>query len=100
MTGTAHLLTTLEAYGYVRQEGDRYINTPMTTRWMLPGTAGSIAAGFEYWGVLLSQMWGDLEGTICRGEPGINLYDWVEEQPEASRAFQEWMVGTARLIWG
>jgi SAM-dependent methyltransferase len=93
---TGMLLEALEALGYVRRDGATagYANTPMTAKWMVGGKA-NFGAGFEFWGVNLFQLMDDLEGTIRTGRQGLNLYEWIEDQPEASRAFQDWMVAIA-----
>lgn len=36
-----------------------------------------------------------LEDSLRTGQPPLNLYSWIENQPEASRAFQEWMIAIA-----
>jgi hypothetical protein len=97
---TASLLEALESLSYVRREGSgaapAYANTAMTARWLV-GQSGqpSFAAGFEIWGVNLFELMDTLEDTVRTGRPGLNLYEWIEDQPEASRAFQDWMVAIA-----
>jgi SAM-dependent methyltransferase len=93
---TGMLLEALEALGYVRRAGAEggYANTPMTAKWMVGGKA-NFGAGFEFWGINLFKLMDDLEGTIRTGRQGLNLYEWIEDQPEASRAFQDWMVAIA-----
>jgi len=90
---TAMVLEALESVGYVRRQGETYANTPMTSRWMVgPGNFG---AGFKFWGHNLLELMDNLEETIRAGHAGLNLYDWIEDQPEAARDFQEWMVAIA-----
>lgn len=97
---TAQLLMALEALGYVRAEGpEAYANTAMTTKWMV-GERPNFGAGFEFWAYNLFELMDDLEGTVRTGRPGLNLYEWIEDQPEASRAFQDWMVAIAGFASG
>lgn len=88
------LLNALEALGYVRASDGRYVNSPMTTKWMV-GDGPTFAAGFEFWGNNLLRLMDGLESTLRTGKPGLNLYEWIEHQPEASQAFQDWMVAIA-----
>jgi SAM-dependent methyltransferase len=91
---TGLLLDALAALGYVRRQGEVFANTPMTARWLTGGSA-NFGAGFEFWGNNLYQLMGSLEDTVRTGRPGLNLYEWIENKPEASRAFQDWMVAIA-----
>ncbi len=95
--GTAMLLDTLEALGYVRKQSGRYANTAMTTKWLTSNSPSSFAAFFRYWGALLSDRWDDLEDSIRNGKPAVNLYEWIEHQPDVSRDFQIGMIGIARF---
>lgn len=96
--GTAVLLDTLEPLGYVTRQGERYANSPMSEKWLVRQSPHSIASGYDYWGSLLSQFWGNLETSIRSGQPPVNLYEWVENQPQVSADFQAWMVAAAQLI--
>src|SRR5262245_42300285 len=96
--GTTVLLDTLASLGYVVQQEEGYANSPMSEKWLVRASPHSVAAGYDYWGRLLSQFWDNLELSIQSGRPPVNLYDWVEEQPEVSADFQAWMVAAARLI--
>ncbi len=96
--GVVALLDALGSLGYVSGRDGLYSNTSMTNRWLVRESPESVAAGFDYWGTILRELWGDLEGSIRDGAPRTNLYGWVEAHPEASRDFQEWMVATSRLL--
>lgn len=96
--GILLLLGSLEAFGYVQSQNGIFRNTAMTKKWLLERSAANISAGFEYWGTILTELWSDLETTICNGRPEINLYQWIEHEPHTSTAFQTWMVGLAQLI--
>ena len=95
---TGALLAVLESLGYVRAAGagSVYANTPMTAKWLTaPEGQAHFGAGFEFWGYNLFELMDSLEDTVRTGRPGLNLYEWIEDQPEASRAFQQWMVALA-----
>jgi SAM-dependent methyltransferase len=90
---TRMLLDALESVGYVRRQGAAYANTPMTAKWMVGRQ--NFGAGFRFWGHNLFELMDDLEGTIRTGRADLNLYEWIEDQPEASHDFQDWMVAIA-----
>ena len=92
--GAALLLSALEALGYVRQQDGAFANTAMTTKWMLRRSA-NFGPGFEFWANNLFALMGNLEDSLRTGQPPLNLYTWIEGQPETSRAFQEWMIAIA-----
>jgi len=96
--GITMLLDTLAALGYVTHKGDQYANTAMSAKWLVRNSPSSIAAGFDYWAALLTERWGDLEQTLRRGQPSVNLYEWIEHQPAVSNDFQAWMIAAARLV--
>lgn len=92
--GTVLLLNALESLGYVRRQEATYANTPMTAKWLLR-RSGNFGPGFEFWGTNLFKLWDSLEDSLRSGRPALNLYNWIEDQPEVSRAFQEWMIALA-----
>ena len=92
--GAALLLFALESLGYVRQQDGAYANTAMTAKWMLRRSA-NFGPGFEFWANNLYELMDNLEDSLRTGQPPLNLYTWIENQPDASRAFQEWMIAIA-----
>jgi SAM-dependent methyltransferase len=92
--GTALLLNTIESLGYVQRKADGYANTPMTTKWMLR-RSGNFGPGFEFWGTALFKLWDGLEDSLRAGQSTLNLYQWIEDRPGVSGAFQEWMIALA-----
>jgi hypothetical protein len=95
--GTARLLDFLTPLGYLRRDGDRYANTPMTTRWLVKSAPASFAPGMLFWAASLEQLWDGLEESIRAGEPPISMYEWIETRPGVSQIFQEWMVSLAKV---
>ena len=97
--GVTVLLNALESFGYVSSFRDgRYANTAMTSKWLVCSSPHSVAAGYDHWGTILRELFDDLEGSVRSGQPLTNLYEWVETRPDASQAFQEWMVAASRLL--
>lgn len=94
--GAAILLDTLRVLRYVDRRGTRYANSAWSAKWLVRDATLSVAAGVEYWGILFERFWHRLPDAIRTGRHA-DLYTWIEDQPEASRAFQEWMVAAARI---
>jgi SAM-dependent methyltransferase len=66
----------------------------MTSKWLLR-RSGNFGPRFEFWAANLFKLWDSLEDSLRSGQPTLNLYQWLEDQPEVSRAFQEWMIALA-----
>lgn len=98
--GTSILLDTLAALGYVRKRDDAYANTAMTRKWLLDSGAINFTPFYLYWGVLMEEFMPRLEESIRSGKPPVNHYEWLEDQPDASRYFQEGQIAIARYVAG
>jgi SAM-dependent methyltransferase len=98
--GVQRLLDALVPLGYVRRQGDRYTNTPMTIKWLLRSSPTSFAPYFRYWGAIIPKLMDDLEDSIKQGRAPRNLYEWIEHEPEVSRDFQEAMIALANFALG
>lgn len=98
--GMVILLKTLEPLRYVTQRNGRYALTPMTRKWMIAASPTNLAPYVRYWGAILPTLWESLETTVRSGQPPLNLYQWIEHQPEVSRDFQEAMISLANLAKG
>jgi hypothetical protein len=98
--GTAMLLETLVGLRYLKRDGDRYRNTTMTRKWLLKSAEVNLAPYLMFWGALMESRWGDFEETLRSGQPAVNLYEWIEDEPEVSRYFQEGMIALARFTGG
>lgn len=92
------LLHTLQALGYVRQSGGAFRNTAMTQKWLLEGGAINFASYYLFWGAIMEQFMPRLEESLRSGRPPVHLYEWIEDQPEVSRYFQEGMIALARYV--
>ena len=98
--GTRILLDTLVTLGYVQQQNGRYGNTAMTRKWLTNDGDINFSSYYRFWGAVLEELWPRLEESFQTGQPPINLYEWIEDQPEVSRHFQEGMIAIAKYIGG
>jgi SAM-dependent methyltransferase len=94
------LLQTLEGLGYVKRVGASYANTAATRKWLLANSPTSMAAGLEFWGMVLTTLWQDFEGTIRHGRPAVDFYGWLEAHPATLAAFQQWLRASAHQTAG
>lgn len=105
-TASVILLDTLESFGYIRREQDLYHLTAMAKRWMVTPVDQEDSEAFDFtlvkrfWALLLFQLWDDLEGTVRRGHPNLDLYHWLDQRPEAQRTFQAMLGQLAKLNGG
>lgn len=95
--GIRMLLDLLESFGYVRRQGEAVALTPMTRRWLTSGADTNLSAYVRYWGATLDQLWGALDESLRTGQPATHLYQWIEDEPDISRDFQEGMVTLAGI---
>lgn len=96
-SGLEMLLKTLEALRYVTQRHGQYALTRMTRKWMISASPTNLAPYVRYWGAILPTLWDSLETSVRTGQTPVNLYEWIEAQPEVSRDFQEAMISLAQL---
>ena len=99
--GATILLDVLEGLGYVRRKQkngkELFANTRMTSEWMISTAKVNFAEGFKFFKVIASQFLPDLGVSIQQGDPPRHLYDWLADQPEASKIFQDWLATAAKL---
>lgn len=96
--GARLLLAALAALGYVTQRSDAYTNSAMTSKWFTQAGVLNMTPFYQYWGVLIEHFLPKLTESIRAGAPPVNLYEWIEDQPEASRYFQEGMIAITRFV--
>jgi SAM-dependent methyltransferase len=96
--GMQRLIDALVPLGYVKRQGDRYANTAMTSKWLLRSSPMNFAPYFRYWGAIIPKLMDDLEDSIVQGRSPRNLYEWLEDEPEVSRDFQEAMISLANFV--
>ena len=94
--GIQLLLNALEAIGYVKQQGGRYSNTPMTVKWMVRSSPHYIADAFPYTNGLLER-WGYLDEAIRRGETPTLTWEWLDQHPDGWDNYNAAMMATARM---
>lgn len=97
--GTHALLEALVALGYARRGGARYDVTPLTRKWLLRDSPDSMAAGLEFWSMLLLDLWSSLDASVKEGAPPFDLYNgWLDERAGGWEAFQDFMITGARAM--
>ncbi|GAB4579805.1 MAG: methyltransferase [Anaerolineales bacterium] len=96
--GVNLLLETLATLGYTTLQGEAYANTPMTAKWLTSDAEADFSPYFTFWETVIPALWGRLDESLRTGHAPVNLYEWIENQPETSAAFQRAMIAIARLI--
>ncbi len=96
--GASMLLPVLESLDYVTVRDGRYHLSAVTRKWLMDGGAINFAAGFAFWSAVIPRLWHNLEESLRSGSPPVNLYAWIENEPEVSQHFQAWMVALATYV--
>jgi hypothetical protein len=95
--GTTLLLEALEALGYVKKKDGLYVNTPMTTRWLLRNSPTSLAGGIPFFESMVFERWGRLDESIRLGKPAVRGSEWLGQSQDRWRIYQEGMMAIARM---
>lgn len=95
--GTTLLLEALEALGYVKKKNERYVNTPMTVKWLLHDSPTSLVCGIPFLESMVFDRWGHLSESVRRGKPVVPGYEWLDQHPGSWRVYQEGMIAVARM---
>lgn len=95
--GITLLLEALETLGYVKKKDGRYVNTPMTVKWLLRNSPTSLADGIPFFESMVFERWGYLDESIRQGKPAIYGYEWLDQHPGSWRIYQEGMIAIARM---
>lgn len=95
--GTILLLEALDALGYVKNKNERYVNTPMTVKWLLRESPATLVGGIPFFESMVFDRWGCLAESIRRGKPVVPGYDWLDQHSGAWRTYQEGMIAVARM---
>lgn len=96
--GVKLLLETLETLGYTKLQGEAFANSPMTVKWLTSDSEANFSPYFTFWETVVPALWGRLDESLRTGHAPVNLYEWIESQPETSAAFQRAMIAIAHLI--
>jgi hypothetical protein len=95
---TQILLDTLVSLKYLSQKDGCYSLTTMSRKWLIDEGTINFSAYFQFWGAMMEHFMPHLAMSIRSGQPPVDVYQWLEEQPEVSRYFQEGMVAITRWI--
>lgn len=98
LRATQILLDALVSLKYLKQKNGRYGLSAMTRKWLTDDGDINFSAYFQFWGAMMEQFMPRLEESLRSGQPPVNLYEWLEEQPEVSRYFQEGMIALTRYV--
>jgi len=96
--GTTLLLEALDALGYVKKKDNRFVNTPMTVKWLLLDSPTSLVHGLRFFESTVFERWGFLEESIRQGRPKMCLQNWLDQQPDYWRTYQDGMMAVARVV--
>ena len=95
--GVTLLLDALESLGYVRKKDGRYVNTPMTVKWLLRHSPTSLAGGIPFFDSMVFDRWGHLDESIRRGKPAVCGSEWLDQHPGGYRIYEQGMIAVARM---
>ncbi len=95
--GITLLLEALETLSYVKKKDGRYVNTPMTVKWLLRNSPTSLADGIPFFESMVFERWGYLDESIRQGKPAIYGYEWLDQHPGSWRIYLEGMIAIARM---
>lgn len=94
---TTLLLETLAAAGYLARRGERFGNTPLTTRWLLADARGGMAPFVAFWERIVFPFWEEhLDAVMRQGRPPLTLYQWMDRHPGTWPLAQAWFASLAR----
>jgi SAM-dependent methyltransferase len=93
--GLTMLADLLVSFRYLTRSAEGYANSPMTERWLRPGTPGSYLSTLALWQKLLFELWDAVEESIRTGQPTVDFYAWLEGRPEMLRQFHDMLAGFA-----
>jgi SAM-dependent methyltransferase len=95
--GTTLLLEALEALGYVEKRHGRFVNTPMTVKWLLRESPTTLAGGIPFFESMVFDRWSHLDESIRLGKPAIPGSEWLDQHPGGYRIYEEGMMAGARM---
>lgn len=98
LRATQILLDALVSLKYLKQKNGRYGLSAMTRKWLTDDGAINFSAYFQFWGAMMEQFMPRLEESLRGGQPPVNLYEWLEDQPQVSRYFQEGLIALTRYV--
>jgi hypothetical protein len=97
--GLQILLETLHSLGYLEEAEVSYSNSTMTNKWLVRSSGMDLSPGFRYWAAIMP-LFDNLEESLRTGSPPVNMYEWLNHQPDVSRDFQDYMVPLTKFALG
>lgn len=96
--GVEVLLDALVPLGYLERQNGGYANSTMSAKWLTPAGETNFGPYMAFWDEVMTRLWQTPEASVRAGAPPVNLYDWLQDQPETSAHFQEGMVAIAAVV--
>ena len=96
--GLEKLLQALASINYVTEKDGRYHNTALVQKWFFDSDMMDIKAAIHLFNTYFFDFWPHAPEVLQSGERPYQFYEFINNNPELSHAFQQTMVGNAKLI--
>ena len=97
--GLRTLLDALVAVGYVDRDGERYVRSRGTDRWLVADGDADLAPFLRFWTDVVLPYWRDHAARAVReGHPGESLYEWLGDDEDAWATTQAGFRSAATLL--
>ncbi len=96
--GLQKLLKALAAIGYVTEKNGRFHNTSLTQKWFIDSDTIDIKSAVHTFNSFFLELWPHAPEVVQSGERPYQFYDFVNRDETLSHAFQQTMVGNAKII--
>ncbi|MFC7135624.1 methyltransferase [Halobaculum litoreum] len=97
--GLGTLLDALAAVGYVDRDGDRYVRSRATDRWLVADGDADLAPFLRFWTDVVLPYWRDHAARAVReGDPAASLYEWLGDDEAAWATTQAGFRSAATLL--
>lgn len=95
--GLERLLPALESLGYLERQNGRYTNSAMTRKWFLEDAGLDMVSAVTCFDYFTRHLWPEAPSVVSSGERPFDFYGIMDADPELSHAFQQMMVGNAKI---
>jgi ubiquinone/menaquinone biosynthesis C-methylase UbiE len=96
--GLKKLLQALASIGYVEEKDGRYHNTDLVQKWFFDSDMMDMKAAMHLFNTYFLEFWPQSAEVMLGGERPYPFYDFIASEPALSHAFQQTMVGSAKII--